>query len=61
MQVGQPLPPLTGAFLSGRTATLPQAASGRVALLLLGFTYQSRFAVEAWPADSGRTSEPTRA
>jgi hypothetical protein len=34
--------------LTGRTADLPQAASGRVALLLLGFTYDSRFAVEAW-------------
>ncbi len=37
-----------GEFLSGREAVLPQAASGRVALLLFGFTYQSRFAVEAW-------------
>ena len=27
---------------------LPQAAEGRVALLLLGFTYKSRFAVEPW-------------
>jgi len=27
---------------------LPQAAEGRVTLLLLGFTYKSRFAVEAW-------------
>jgi hypothetical protein len=27
---------------------LPQAATGRVALLLLGFSYDSRFAVEAW-------------
>ena len=35
-------------FSTGRTAVLPQAASGRVALLLLGFTYDSRFAVEAW-------------
>jgi len=48
MQTGQPLPPLAGEFLSGRAAALPQAASGRVALLLLGFTYESRFAVEAW-------------
>jgi hypothetical protein len=48
MQVGEPLPALEGEFLSGRTAALPQAASGRVALLLLGFTYESRFAVEAW-------------
>ena len=27
---------------------LPEAASGRVALLTLGFTYDSRLAVEAW-------------
>jgi hypothetical protein len=27
---------------------LPDAAAGRVALLALGFTYDSRFAVEAW-------------
>jgi hypothetical protein len=48
MQVGEPLPALEGEFLSGSRAALPQAASGRVALLLLGFTYESRFAVEAW-------------
>jgi len=42
------LPPLKGEFLSGRPALLPDAASGRVALLALGFTYDSRFAVEAW-------------
>lgn len=46
--VGDQLPPLRGEFLSGRTAVLPQAASGRVALLMLGFTYDSRFQVEAW-------------
>ena len=48
MAVGDPLPMLRGEFLTGRTAVLPQAASGRVALLLMGFTYDSRFAVEAW-------------
>lgn len=48
MAVGDPLPMLRGEFLTGRTAVLPQAASGRVALLLVGFTYDSRFAVEAW-------------
>jgi hypothetical protein len=48
MAVGDPLPKLRGEFLTGRTADLPQAASGHVALLLLGFTYDSRFAVEAW-------------
>jgi hypothetical protein len=46
--VGDLLPRLQGEFLTGRTAVLPEAASGRVALLLLGFTYDSRFAVEAW-------------
>ena len=45
---GEPLPPLKGEFLTGRPAVLPDAASGRVALLALGFTYDSRFAVEAW-------------
>ncbi|MGB7763312.1 MAG: hypothetical protein WBL61_25980 [Bryobacteraceae bacterium] len=45
---GQPLPNLKGDFLTGRPAILPDAASGRVALLAMGFTYESRFAVEAW-------------
>jgi hypothetical protein len=48
MIVGDPLPTLRGEFLTGRTALLPQAAAGRVALLLLGFSYDARFAVEAW-------------
>jgi len=46
--VGDKLPLLRGEFLSGRIAALPQAASGRVAFLMLGFTYDSRFQVEAW-------------
>jgi hypothetical protein len=46
--VGDQLPPLRGEFLTGRSAVLPQSASGRVALLMLGFTYDSRFPVEAW-------------
>jgi hypothetical protein len=48
MTVGEPLPTLRGEFLTGQTVVLPQAADGRVTLLLLGFTYDSRFAVEAW-------------
>jgi hypothetical protein len=48
IRVGDPLPELKGQFLSGRTAVLPQAASGRAALLMLGFTYDSRLPVEAW-------------
>jgi len=46
--VGDPLPELRGEFLTGQPAVLPQQAHGRIALLLLGFTYRSRFAVEAW-------------
>jgi len=48
LSAGQPLPPLKGEFLTGRQAQLPDAAAGRVALVALGFTYDSRFAVEAW-------------
>jgi hypothetical protein len=46
--VGEPLPELRGEFITGQPAMLPRAAQGRVALLLLGFTYRSRFTVEAW-------------
>ncbi len=46
--VGDRLPELKGEFLSGREAMLPAAASGHAALLLFGFSYDSRFAVEAW-------------
>ncbi|MBP1600152.1 MAG: hypothetical protein H6Q06_303 [Acidobacteria bacterium] len=45
---GMPLPSLSGEYLTGRKAVLPQAASARIALLALGFTYDSRFAVEDW-------------
>lgn len=45
---GEPMPALKGEFLTGRQALLPGVASGRVALLAMGFTYDSRFAVEAW-------------
>jgi hypothetical protein len=48
LPIGEALPPLRGEFLTGRQAQLPDAASGRVALLALGFTYNSRFPVEAW-------------
>jgi hypothetical protein len=48
LTVGDRLPELKGEFLTGREAVLPAAASGHVALLLFGFSYDSRFAVEAW-------------
>jgi len=57
------LPVLKGDFLTGKPAVLPDAAAGKVALLALGFTYDSRFAVEAWIArfrkDFGRNPEVT--
>jgi len=48
LAVGNQLPVLQGEYLSGQRANLPQDSSGRVALLMLGFTYESRFAVESW-------------
>lgn len=48
LRVGEPLPTVQGSFLTGRSATLPAASAGKTALLLLGFTYESRNAVEPW-------------
>ena len=48
LAAGDSLPPLRGEFLTGRAAALPEAAAGRVALILLGFTHDSQTAVEAW-------------
>jgi hypothetical protein len=48
LQIGERLPALNGHFLTGSDAVLPQASSGRVALVAIGFTYKSRFPVEAW-------------
>ncbi len=48
LTIGEGLPELRGEHLSRRKAILPKDVSGRLALLLFGFTYQSRFAVEAW-------------
>ena len=48
--VGDTFPRLESEFLSGRKAVLPDAAKGKIALVLMGFTYDSRFAVEKWVA-----------
>jgi hypothetical protein len=48
LTIGDNMPEHRGEYLSGRPAILPRDACGRVALLLFGFTYESRFAVEAW-------------
>lgn len=50
LRVGDPMPTLSGDLLTGRAASLPAAAAGKVALVMLGFTYDSRFAVERWGA-----------
>lgn len=54
LRVGDAMPALSGEFLTGRGASLPAAASGKVALVMLGFTYNSRFAVERWGAWFGK-------
>jgi hypothetical protein len=60
LRVGDPLPALKGQLLTGRDAALPQAASGKVTLVAIGFTYQSRVPVEAW-ADWHRKTIGSRA
>jgi hypothetical protein len=50
LDIGKSMPELKGEFLSGKKAVLPDAAKGKVAMFLVGFSYESRFAVEAWAA-----------
>ena len=47
LRVGERLPTLKGQFLTGRNAALPEASSGKVTLIAMGFTYASRVPVEA--------------
>ena len=48
LKPGDALPELKGEFLTGREAVLPGAARGKISLLALGFSYDSRFPVEEW-------------
>ena len=48
LKIGAPLPPLAGRNLAGEQVTVLDAAQGRVTLLALGFSYDSRHAVDAW-------------
>ena len=48
LATGMTLPLLEGSYLTGKKASLPEAAQGKTALLALGFTYESRHAVEKW-------------
>jgi len=60
LRVGDPFPELNGQTLTGRDVALPPAASGKATLVAIGFTYKSRFPVEAW-ADWYRTTVGSRA
>jgi hypothetical protein len=48
LAVGDAFPRLEAEFLTGRKAILPDAAAGKSALVMMGFTYDSRFDVEKW-------------
>lgn len=48
MSAGETLPNLQGNYLTKRKAALPDDAKGKTAMLAFGFSYDSRFAVEAW-------------
>jgi len=48
LRLGNALPRLEGEFLTGRAAVLPAASSGKMTLIMMGFTYASRFPVETW-------------
>ena len=50
LNVGDVFPRLEAEFLTGRKAVLPDAAAGKYALVMMGFTYDSRHAVEDWAA-----------
>ena len=45
---GERLPKLQSDYLTKRKATLPDDARGKTAMLAFGFSYDSRFAVDAW-------------
>jgi hypothetical protein len=48
LTAGQRMPPLKGDLLSGKPGVLPDMAAGQTTLVLFGFSYDSRFQVEAW-------------
>jgi hypothetical protein len=48
LTVGTPMPKIEGENLSGHRAVLPDAAKGKVTLVAMGFSYESRHPVEVW-------------
>ena len=58
LRVGDRMPELKGQTLTARTALLPRTSAGRVTLVAMGFTYKSRFPVEAWAGWYRTTIDP---
>ena len=57
--VGDTFPRLEAEFLSGRKAVLPDAAKGKTALVLMGFTYDSGLRWRSgWRASTMFTARP---
>jgi hypothetical protein len=48
LTVGTPMPKVEGENLSGHKAVLPDLAKGKVTLVAMGFSYESRRSVEVW-------------
>jgi hypothetical protein len=48
LAIGDLLPTLRGRDLTGHGVRLPDATRGKVTLVSMGFSYESRFPVEAW-------------
>ncbi len=48
LTVGTPMPKIEGESLSGHKAILPDLAKGKVTLVAMGFSYESRHPVETW-------------
>ncbi len=59
LTLGERMPVLKGDLLSGKQAVLPDLAVGQTTLVILGFSYDSRFQVEAW-AEKFRTRFASR-
>ena len=48
LETGAPFPQVKGELLTGGKVTLPAYGKGKVTMLAMGFTYDSRFSVEAY-------------
>jgi hypothetical protein len=48
LTVGTPMPQIEGENLTGHKAVLPGVAKGKVTLVAMGFSYESRRPVDAW-------------